>query len=158
MKRETQTLDSEIIEGGTFWAILDSTDTPVVPRRLRDEKISSVSLYKGEAEEKYWDIAPYLVRLDTTVFGWIQERLWFEPWGIAFRADASLEDLRKHFRKFLLVKTIDGEELYFRFYDPRVLNSFLPTCKDAELADFFGPVEEFWAKNKDHDSFEVFRR
>lgn len=157
MNRQTQKLDPGTVSSGSFWAIFDATDTPVVPKRLSNEDVESVSLYKGGAEEKYWDIAPYLTRLTPKLFSWLQDTIWAEPWGIAFQSGASLEDLRKHFRKFLIVRNIEGEQLYFRFYDPRVLRAFLPTCKDKELQDFFGPVQEFWTKNKDHDSFEVFR-
>src|SRR5436305_10083170 len=60
------------------------------------------------------------------------------------------DDLKKHFRKFLLVKTEDGKELYFRFYDPRVLRIFLPTCDVAQLKEFFGPVEKFICEDEDH--------
>jgi hypothetical protein len=47
-------------------------------------------------------------------------------------------ELHKHFRKFLLVSTEEGKQLYFRFYDPRVLRIFLPTCNPAQLVEFFG--------------------
>jgi hypothetical protein len=33
--------------------------------------------------------------------------------------------------------------MYFRFYDPRVLRSFLPTCTEPECAEFFGPIGRF---------------
>ncbi len=36
--------------------------------------------------------------------------------------------LRKHFRTFLMVKSPEGDRLYFRYYDPRVLRVYLPTC------------------------------
>jgi hypothetical protein len=41
------------------------------------------------------------------------------------------------------VKTEDGKELYFRFYDPRVLRVFLPTCSPRETTGFFGPIKSF---------------
>ncbi len=30
--------------------------------------------------------------------------------------------------------------LVFRYYDPRVLRVYLPTCSPAEFARFFGPI------------------
>jgi hypothetical protein len=53
------------------------------------------------------------------------------------------EEIRHHFRKFLMVQIENGQEVYFRFYDPRVLREFLPTPIDQELQVFFGPVEQF---------------
>ena len=36
-----------------------------------------------------------------------------------------------------------GKRLLFRYYDPRVLRVFLPTCTPAELAGFFGPIRGY---------------
>jgi hypothetical protein len=65
--------------------------------------------------------------------------------------------VREHFRKFLLVK-IDGNEgdFYFRFYDPRVLRAFLPTCAPDEAAEFFGPVRLFIAEDSEADRAVTF--
>ena len=48
-----------------------------------------------------------------------------------------------------MVLTEDGKTLYFRFYDPRVLRMFLPTCAPEQLAEFFGPVESFYVEDED---------
>jgi hypothetical protein len=42
-----------------------------------------------------------------------------------------------------MVRTDAGERLLFRFYDPRVLGEFLPTCEAAQLREMFGPVQRF---------------
>lgn len=129
---------------GKVFAVLDACDTPEVPRRLRalgEER--AVSLYRGRAEEELWGIAPYLARLDVELLDWITHSLWSEPWGIIALAEAELEELRRHFRRFLVVESPAGEPWYFRFYDPRVLPAFLGACRDDELADLFGPVHAF---------------
>jgi hypothetical protein len=56
--------------------------------------------------------------------------------------------LYKHLRKFLIVQSEEGKEMYFRYYDPRVLRVFLPTCEPAQLKEFFGPIEAFLAENE----------
>jgi hypothetical protein len=48
-----------------------------------------------------------------------------------------------------MVQTEDKEELYFRFYDPRVLRIFLPTCDEDQLNEFFGPVDYFVCEDED---------
>jgi hypothetical protein len=40
----------------------------------------------------------------------------------------------------------DLESLFFRFYDPRVMRNYLPTCPPAQLAEFFGPVDFYIAE------------
>ena len=51
-----------------------------------------------------------------------------------------LEGLRRHFRDLLMMKLPDQKQVYFRFYDPRVLRLFLPTCTAQEIGLIFGPV------------------
>ncbi len=42
-----------------------------------------------------------------------------------------------------------GRILVFRFYDPRVLRAYLPTCTAEEIAQFFGPISHFAAESAD---------
>ena len=131
----------QIARAGQLFAVLDACDAPAVPSKvetLGPER--GVSLYKGTAEERYADIAPYLVAVDDDLLDWILTTVWGDPWGIFVQSTASLDELRSHFRKFLLVSGPNGEAWYFRWYDPRVLEKYLPTCTEAELRAFFGPV------------------
>jgi hypothetical protein len=34
----------------------------------------------------------------------------------------------------------------FRFYDPRVLSVFLPTCLPEQITEMFGPVTHFFVE------------
>lgn len=110
-----------------------------------------LSLYMGQSEELLSSVAPYLFSFQpNTEYGkWLFEKGWGNSWGMFIETNITLEELRKHFRKFLLVKTEDGKELYFRFYDPRVLRIFLPTCDEQQLKDFFGPINKFSMESED---------
>jgi hypothetical protein len=70
--------------------------------------------------------------------------------------EAPFEELRKHLRRFLIVNGEDGEELYFRFYDPRVFRAFLPACVTEEKTSFFGPVTDFLAESQGSGDLERF--
>ena len=48
-----------------------------------------------------------------------------------------------------LVQTEDGKQLYFRFYDPRVLRLYLPTCTPEEVRRSFGPVGCYLLEDED---------
>ena len=142
-----------------LYAILDACDVPGVPPKVKElGEENGVSLYRGEAEEDYWAIAPYLVRVDPLLLDWIVTTLWEQPWGVFVVAEADLEALRTHFRKFLTVQMPDGERVYFRFYDPRVIQQFLPTCNDAELGEFFGSVQKYGCGLADQKMVTLFRR
>lgn len=144
--------------GGLF-AILDACDTPAVPdlaRSLGDDR--ALSLYRGEAEEDLWAIAPYLVSIDPATLDWIRSNVWAQPWGILIVAPNGLHELRTHFRKFLFVRSPEDEKWYFRYYDPRVLAKYLPTCSAAELDQFFGPVTAFLTSSTSPDTLTRFER
>jgi len=130
---------------GELFAVLDACDAPAVPllcEGLGSE--ASVSLYRGEAEEQYADLAPYLVHIGSEqLLDWVVAFSALEAWGILIVAAVPMEALRTHLRKFLKVLGPDGQRLYFRFYDPRVMEMFLPTCDGEQIEQFFGPVRAY---------------
>jgi hypothetical protein len=118
------------------------------------------NLDQGTDADNLAAVGPYLLCLGTTdeIFDWIWENFWGEAWGIFFWSTASAEQLAGHFRRHLLARTTDGERLVFRFYDPRVLLPFLPTCNAAQLRDFFGPVQHFALEDDDGAVIVTLRR
>jgi hypothetical protein len=128
---------------GCIFAILDATNEPRVPQKAGELGDRANSLFRGKAAHDYRAVAPYLVSVDEELLDWLLENLWHDPWGMIAISTTDLASLRKHFRRFLLVKDPDGNQMYFRFYDPRVLQAFLPTCTRAEADQFFGPIEQF---------------
>lgn len=132
-------------EGESLYAILEAArniDIAYIVQSTPD--LEYVSLYKGREEEPMWDAAPYLVRCvrKSEFFNWVIDRGWGDSWGIFVTSKASLEDLCKHFQEFLVVHDEDGKQMYFRFYDPRILPLFLSTCTGTQRVEFFGPVNQ----------------
>jgi hypothetical protein len=109
------------------------------------------SLYREKGVADLADVGPYLFQTNhfkefKTLF---TEEGWGNSWGVMLKTNEAFATVHTHFRKFLLVKTEDGEELYFRFYDPRVLRIFLPTCDTGQIKEFFGPVQSFYCEDED---------
>ena len=100
-------------------------------------------LFAGSLSPDVEAVAPHLVDLDASpVFAqtW-RAKGWGKSWGVLLRSGSDLETLRRHFRRFLLAQMPDGRKVMMRFYDPRVLRSYLGTCTSHELTDWFGNVE-----------------
>lgn len=139
--------------GYRAWAVLDGASVERLPQLLWKHAAQHVCLYRGELAADIAAVAPYLVRLDTehSFTKLALEEGWGQHWGIfaLIPADVTMTEVRKHFRRFLMVKSPDGKSLYFRYYDPRVLNSFAPTCNAEELRTLFGPVVAYIAEAKD---------
>lgn len=138
-------------DGANTYAILDGASIPELLDKLDEYQPEYVCLYAGELEPDVEECAPYLVRLgvEADFTRWVLDEGWGKHWGIFARTDVDLRGLRKHLRTILLVKDPDNKTLYFRYYDPRVLRIFLPTCEPAELAVVFGPVSSYLVEDKE---------
>jgi pSer/pThr/pTyr-binding forkhead associated (FHA) protein len=138
-------------QGQWLYAILDAACEPAIVDKLCALRPEFDSLYRGRAEQTLWEVAPYLVRLeqDSEFCRWLFDEGWGKAWGVFAIATADLTQLHRHFRRFLTVKGPKGEKLYFRYYDPRVLRDYLPTCNLREMATIFGPISSYLVEDKD---------
>jgi hypothetical protein len=135
------------------FAVLDGASVPDLLPRLRDERPDYECLYRGELAPDLAEVAPYLVQLepDAAFTDWLLRDGWGHNWGVYATADngADLRALRRHFRTFLIVHDEAGKPLYFRFYDPRVLRVYLPTCNAEDAVKVFGAVSSYVLEDQD---------
>jgi hypothetical protein len=133
-------------DGLNTYAVLDGASIPDLLDHLYGEaRPEFACLYRGELEPDIAEVAPYLVLLKPgqPFTDWLLTEGWGKHWGIFAISPADFKATQKHFRTFLMVKDPDGKQLYFRYYDPRVLRIYLPTCNAAETATVFGPVRSY---------------
>lgn len=135
-------------DSGIF-AVLDACDEPRVPSMARNHSPEISCLYQGEAEINFGHEAPYLSPATPALLEWVHENLWLDPWGILLASSSTFDEVRQHLRRYILVKNAQGREMFFRFYDPRVLPMFLVTCADGDAAKFFGPIDRFYVTRRD---------
>lgn len=97
-------------------------------------------LFSGKLEPDMQEVAPYLVQLveDSPFTQWLMDNAWAQNWGIFLTSGAELGEVWRHLRRHTQVFDPTRRRLYFRFYDPRVLTAFLPTCDTRQLEAFFG--------------------
>jgi pSer/pThr/pTyr-binding forkhead associated (FHA) protein len=141
-----------------LYGLLDAARDPKVLELLRASKEQYQSLYEGVQGEVLAAYAPYLVSLPPEC-GLLNDLLaqgWGKSWGVFLTCEKPFAEVRKHFRHFLLVDVEGGERMYFRFYDPRVLRVFLPTCTPTEAKEFFGPVRTFLVESDKGDAVAQF--
>lgn len=132
-----------------IWMIVDAARDRHIYGLLLDSYFEYSCLYSGTLAPELELAAPYLVQLEfeERYTRRLIERAWGRSWGIFLRCDTSLESLRRHLRTLLIVRGPDGRRLAFRYYDPRVLRDYLPTCLPDELRAVFGPIECFWTED-----------
>ena len=126
-----------------IWAVFDCARDPQLWWTIDKSSLMRECLYAGSISLQLERAAPYLVQLefDEPQTKRLLDRGWGRSWGILLRTDTGLKALRHHLRRLLLVASPGGEQFVFRFYDPRVMRAFLPTCTGSQLDEVFGPVE-----------------
>lgn len=139
-------LDIVRAQSGSLFAILDAArEPPQVLERVRACGLPCATLYEGPQAETIEDFGPFLIEApkDSPFLESLLADGWGRSWGVLLTSKASFAEVRKQLRRFLIVQSPEGKRLYFRYYDPRVLRVFLPTCTPEEATDFFGPIEHF---------------
>lgn len=128
------------------FAVLDGASVPgLLDRLYGDPRPEFECLYRGELEPDIAEVAPYLVALEngSAFADWFIEQGWGRHWGIFIVAPLDLRALRFHLRPLNIAYDPEGVPKMFRYYDPRVLRTFLPTCDASQIAEMFGPIERF---------------
>ena len=134
-----------------IYALLDCARDERIHSELKDSGLIYNCLYPGILSEGVAAVAPYLVKLDSTAefTHWILEDGWGNSWGIYLTAQVrTMFDLIYHFRQIIRVRDERGKIFYFRFYDPRILRVYVPTCTRQELRVLFGDVNNVYMEDE----------
>ena len=136
-----------------LYGVLDGVMVPDLPNRLYKGQVPNYCLLTGDLPADMVYAAPYLVYLspDSKFADWVFQEAFGKHWGIFVQSPRSMIEMRRHFRA--LMQTFDerGNPMKFRFYDPRVLSRFLPTCNGGELRALFGEVQAFYVESEKDD-------
>lgn len=142
---------------GSLWVVLDCARHRRIYRELAVSRLDYQCLYSGDLPLELKMVAPHLVELSPRYqfTRALLAQCWGQAWGCFFRINDGTR-LRHHLRKLLTVQAEDGRRLLFRYFDPRVLRAYLPTCTPAELAQVFGPVSAVFAEAAGGDSLSEY--
>lgn len=142
------------------YALLDGARDPAILSWLERSGLECSCLYSGPLIPRLKAAAPWLVKLPARTPASLDllELGWGQAWGILLVAPRtlSMDRLRRHCKKFLRVRTEDKRVLMFRFYDPRVLSVFLPSCDAAQYQALLGPLRRIVVEVQEGDDWLVF--
>lgn len=152
----TETLRRYVYTNGDdqVYGVLDGASIPQLLPLLQQHGVANVCLFRGELDPEVAMTAPYLVHLSakSAFTDRVLQQGWGHHWGILAVSQTDMRTMRMHFRKFTMVLDPTGKPLYFRYYDPRVLRVYLPTCSGNELRTVFGPVCTYLMEGKTPDA------
>ena len=138
-------------EGDRLYGVVDAARDHELAFAARDRFEQPIRwLFADDAGWHMTDVAPYLVPIEYRRRYPYPGSGYLDMWarrlghnaGILVITRAEADELWQHLRMAFQV-TIEGEDsdYYFRFYDPRVFRTFLPTCTAAEAREFLGPIQ-----------------
>jgi len=134
-----------------LFAVLDAARDDRILELLRQSVEAHDSLYEGIQGEHLAMVAPYLVgpfQEDSVLLDRLIMEGWGQRWGSYVTSREPFKEVRRHLRRFLMVELEEAaERVYFRFYDPWVMQIFLPTCSERQKQDFMGRSSAIFAED-----------
>lgn len=134
-----------------LYAIIDTARDHRVFSWLEESGCPHEMLYPKHLASAMDDRGPYLVSLtqDSTSLESLISAGWGKSWGVYLVGPQDFQTVSRHLRRQLFATLRDGRQALLRFYDPRVLRLYLPTCTETELDRLFGPITEFYLESQD---------
>jgi pSer/pThr/pTyr-binding forkhead associated (FHA) protein len=128
-----------------LYAVLDAARDARILVLLRESIEPHRSLYEGEEGEPFEDVAPYIVgpfAPDSRLLERLCVEGWGRRWGIHCTSREPVREVRRHFRRFLMVEVEETRErVYFRFYDPDVLRGFAEVWTPMQRGQLLAMVD-----------------
>lgn len=126
--------------GHKLYAVIDGAIGIELVFQANRLGLRTQSLFVGDLAPCLAEVAPYLVDI-------VPDSGFLDYWcdylgqsaGILIETRAGFEEMLAHCRDLFDARDEDGNEYFFRFYDPRVLPVYLPTCTAEEARKLFGP-------------------
>lgn len=144
------------------YAIIDGASNKELVPALKDSGLRYNCLYEGKLSYDMELASPYLVRLEQDN-AFTEELLINGPennWCIylvTYPPVTMLSVLRQA-RKNQKVLNPKGNTLIFRYFDPRILRNYLPSCSIFEAGIFYGPVDTIICNSSEENKIHRFIR
>ena len=133
---------------GAWFAIIDGAQDPRLVGLVQSCKEYDC-LYSGKLDPQLAAASPWLVRIDPAdaLLPTWQAHGRGLNWGIMIESAVDLPALRSRLRRFTQAKLPDGMVALFRFYDPRVFNTYIRAALHEEREPWFeGGILQYGAE------------
>jgi hypothetical protein len=138
-----------------LYAVLDAARDDRILQLLREHVEPHQSLYEGAEGEPLEDVAPYLVgpmQEGSALLERLVREGWGKRWGIHCTSREPFREVRRHWRRFLMVELEEsGERVYFRFYDPAVMVTFMDTADEEQRSSLHAIFSSILAEDETND-------
>ena len=141
-------------EKSPLFVVVDGARDRRIVELARQHVENHQSLYEGAGGENFEDLAPFLIgpfRSHSALLDRLVLEGWGKRWGLYCSSQNKFAEVRRHFRRFLMVELESTQEkVYFRFYDPGVFREFWPSCTTAQKRELSEGLDEIFVEANDH--------
>lgn len=142
-----------------WYAVIDGAQDPRLAGLVQSCR-DHACLYAGTLDPDVAEASPWIARIDPAdqLLPTWQAHGRGLSWGIMVEAEVTLADLRSKLRRFTQAKLPDGMVALFRFYDPRVFNTYIRAATPEERAPWFdGGIMQYAVEGAGGETMHQYR-
>ena len=160
---QLETLRQASAGQGPLYALMDGALASELQAVLIEHqpRLDYLPLFLGDDKGSLAPVSPYLIRInsfDDNLLWWLLDEGQGKSWGIYLCSQTELTALHHHLFCLLSVRGLEGEKLYFRYYDPRVLRPFWKALTKEEQNRLMGPIQTILVEDEKEPGFWAYRR
>ena len=160
---QLETLRQASAGQGPLYALMDGALASELQAVLIEHqpRLDYLPLFLGDDKGSLAPVSPYLIRInnfDDNLLWWLLDEGQGKSWGVYLCSQAELTALHHHLFCLLSMRGLEGEKLYFRYYDPRVLRPFWKALNQEEQNRLMGPMQTILVEDEKEPGFWAYRR
>lgn len=139
-----------------LWAVIDGAGALELVFHARRLGHRVYTLFDGDMAAEVATSGPCLVPISQRgAFADVWANWLGKSAGVLVEGSEDLDRVLGQMRSAFVVRGEDEQAYFFRFYDPRILREYLPSCRPEELDALFGGVVHAWiVESADGESWE----
>lgn len=142
--------------------ILDCARDKRMEPLINKANIEKSCLYSGNLNYKLKRAAPHIVKLteESAFTAKVLREGWGKSWGIILLTEPTIpmKTVRANCKRLAKVTNTNGKNLFFRYYDPRVLRKMLPVCNSYEIDCILGDSISLVTESEDELGLTFYQR
>lgn len=129
-------------ESSIFLVLSGTSDAAPVSHFYRTDGMTGRPLFLGTKYASWHEVMPFLVQvsLESSFLDWIDETDSID-WGWGLVSHSSFDEVFCHIRSLTKIFLPDGQEVFFRYWDPRYFGAILENADEVRRAQLMGPVD-----------------
>jgi len=147
-----QTIVAQREVSSTFGLFDCARDAPQLYREIEGSGLPHCTLFGGVVARPLLEASPVCVYLgaEPGAGSYLLQRYWGNAACMVVTAAEGmvLDDVRKQLKRSLRIRLPTGSRALFRYYDPRVLRAFLPTCTADQARALMGELTDVWCEGE----------